>query len=270
MVPSKHDPLYDLAMGKIPGADTPGKFARHVVRSCGTAVLATRMTPVPRGRPSDEDAGVGGPFASLVLVACDYDACPILLISTLADHTRNLQQDGRVSLLFDGTRGLEEPLTGARVTLMGRAQPSGDAALRRRYLSRHPDAKAYVEFSDFHFYRITVSAAHLVAGFGEIHWIASQDFRLDTSGLEGVAEAEEAIVAHVNQAHAGTDSGGAEDDWARRLGFAEGDWTMTGCDPEGCDIRCGGDFGRFDFPDLARNRTDIENALVELQGERTS
>lgn len=143
---------------------------------------------------------------------------------------------------------------------MGRAQPSGDPALRRRYLSRHPDAKGYVEFSDFHIYRITVSAAHLVAGFGEIHWIAGEDYRLDTSGLEGVAEAEEAIVAHVNQEHSGTNSA-----IARRLGLAESDWTMTGCDPEGCDIRCGGDFGRFDFPDLARGRTDIKNALVELQ-----
>lgn len=248
-------------MANTLAADTPGKRARQVVRSCGTAVLATRMTPVPRGRPSDEDAGVDGPYASLVLVACDYDASPIFLISTLAEHTRNLQQDGRVSLLFDGTRGLKEPLTGARVTLMGRAQPSGDPALRRRYLSRHPDAKGYVEFSDFHIYRITVSAAHLVAGFGEIHWIAGEDYRLDTSGLEGVVEAEEAVVAHVNQAHAGTNS-----TIARRLGLAEGDWTMTGCDPEGCDIRCGGDFGRFDFPDLARGRTDIKNALVELQG----
>lgn len=247
-------------------ADTPEILARQVVRSCGTATLATRMTPVPRGRPSDEDAGVGGPYASLVLVACDYDASPIFLISTLAEHTRNLRHDDRVSLLFDGTRGLKEPLTGARVTLMGRANPSPDPALRRRYLSRHPDARDYVEFSDIHFYRITVSAAHLVAGFGEISWIAGEDFRLDTSGLEGVAEAEEAIVAHVNQEHSGTNSA-----IARRLGFAEGDWTMTGCDPEGCDIRCGGEFGRLDFPDLARGRVDIKNALVKLQqGERAS
>ena len=247
-------------------ANTLGKRARQVVRSCGTAALATRMTPVPQGRPSDEDAGVGGPFASLALVAFDHDASPILLISTLAEHTRNLREDGRVSLLFDGTRGLEEPLTGARVTLIGRATPSSDPDLRRRYLNRHPDAKGYAEFSDFSFYRIAVSAAHLVAGFGEISWISGEDFRLDTPGLKGVAEAEEAIVTHVNQGHAGTNSA-----IARRLGFAEGDWIMTGCDPEGCDIRCGGDFGRFDFPGLARNRTDIKNALAALQeDERTS
>ena len=79
---------------------------------CSQCSLATSL-------PGD---AAGWPYASLVLVAVDHDLTPILLLSDLAEHTRAIQADGRVSLLFDGTAGLDQPLTGPRVTVVGRVR----------------------------------------------------------------------------------------------------------------------------------------------------
>ena len=144
------------------------------MRAADRATLATVM----RGDQPD----AAGPYASLVLVALDHDASPLLLISTLADHTRNLAGDARVSLLFDGTAGLDEPLTGPRVSVQGTAQRTDDPRHRARFLARHPGAAMYAGFKDFAFYRVAVSRAHLVAGFGRIPWIAGTDLLLDVGG----------------------------------------------------------------------------------------
>ena len=100
-----------------PNLPPPAVTARHLMRGCATATLATL-------------GGSGWPYGSLVLVAADHDASPILLLSTLAEHTKNLLADSRVSLLFDGTAGLAEPLTGARVTVLGRATKTTDPGAR--------------------------------------------------------------------------------------------------------------------------------------------
>ena len=155
--------------------------ARHVVRAAGTATLATTMTPVPGGGPGDEPAGAGGPCASLALLAADHTGAPILLVSTLAEHTRNLSADPRVSILCDGTLGCDSPLTGPRVTLQGRLAPAADPQHRSQFLARHADAAGYVDFSDFAFFRLDVSSAHMVEGFGRIHWIGGADLLLDVA-----------------------------------------------------------------------------------------
>lgn len=147
----------------------PAVQCRRLIRAADRAALATAA--------AEGKGGVGGPwpYASLVLVACDRDGSPLLLISDLADHTRNLRADPRVSLLYDGTAGLGDPLTGARVTLQGEAEQVGDDGLMELYLARHPTAKTYADFKDFHLFRVRPLRAHLVAGFGRIHWIEAGD-----------------------------------------------------------------------------------------------
>src|SRR5947199_35145 len=83
----------------------------------------------------------GGPFASLVMVALHHDVSPLLLISDLSEHAKNIKAECRVSLLFDGTPGLDDPLTGPRVTVLGEAVPIEDSRLKARYLARHPSAE---------------------------------------------------------------------------------------------------------------------------------
>lgn len=116
----------------------------------------------------------GAPYVSLALVAFDLDGAPLLLLSDLAQHTQNLLADNRVSLLFDGTAGLDDPLTGPRLTVLGAAERSNDHLLLDRYVAAQPSAAMYAGFKDFNVYRVTIDRAHFVAGFGKIEWIQAQ------------------------------------------------------------------------------------------------
>jgi len=111
----------------------------------------------------------GAPFASYVVTARDTDGSPLMLLSRLAEHTRNLERDQRASLLFvrEPPAG-EEKMTAARLTVTGRSLKQDDAGKKALYLARHPDASRYAGFSDFSLYRFEIEAGHLVAGFGRI------------------------------------------------------------------------------------------------------
>ena len=125
---------------------------------------------------------------------------PILLISDLADHTKNIREDDRVSLLLNGSEGHEDPLAGARLSLQGRIARIDDQEPRRRFLARHPNASVYADFNDFGFYRLNIEKAHLVAGFGRIHWLKSDDLLITPSDALIVSDAD--IVTHMNEDHA--------------------------------------------------------------------
>lgn len=214
--------------------EPPGDAARRLIRTADRAALATAL-----------DGAEDWPYASLVMIALDHAAQPLLLLSDLADHTKNLKADSRASLLIDGTAGLDEPLTGARVSLQGRIVPIEDNALLARYIARHPSASFYAGFRDFRLYRMDVTRAHLVAGFGRIHWIDAADLLFYAAPHAALAEAEAEIVAHMNADHADALALYA----ARLLGLDGTGWRMTGIDPEGVDLRRSGAVARLGFID---------------------
>ncbi|HTR86299.1 MAG TPA: DUF2470 domain-containing protein [Reyranella sp.] len=212
-----------------------------------------------RDRAALASALDGWPYVSLVLVAVDHDLSPILLMSDLAAHSQAIAADPRVSLLFDGTAGLAEPLTGPRVTLMGRAEKVDDRRLKQRFLRHHPGAAAYAGFGDFHLYRMTLERAHLVGGFGKICWIAPAEL-LAVPPLSELAGGEEGIVAHMNEDH----SDAVQDYAAGLLGLPGAGWTMTGIDAEGIDLRRGGDVARLAFALPLAAAGDARSALIDL------
>jgi putative heme iron utilization protein len=198
----------------------------------------------------------------LVLVAVDHDLSPILLLSDLAEHSKAIANDDRVSLLFDGTAGLDQPLTGPRVTVVGRAVRTGDERLRRRFLARHPDAATYAAFKDFQFYRLAVERAHLVAGFGKIRWLSASELMAEPPPA-GLADAESGIVDHMNQDH-----GDALQLYAGKLlGLSGNDWRMTGIDAEGLDLRLNGRVARLPFDRPLRTVGEARKVLVDLAGK---
>jgi putative heme iron utilization protein len=228
-----------------------GAHARGVMRALDRAALATV-------RPDG-----GAPYASLVMAALDDAARPLLLISDLAEHTKNLRADGRASLLFDATPGLDSPLTGTRVTVQGVLAPCDDAAALARYVRRHPEAEMFTGFKDFALWRMAVERAHMVAGFGAIDWIGSEALLPPGLAAPALAEAEADICEHMNADHAD-----AVALFARHLAGMEGEgWEMTGIDPEGCDLRLGGAVARVEF-DAPIDRPDAaRRALVEMTGK---
>jgi putative heme iron utilization protein len=218
-----------------PDADfDPVRLARSLLRRRRQGALATRM------------AGDGDPYCSLVNVASHADGSPILLISCLALHTKNILADSRVSLMLD-ERTAGDPLEGARIMVAGRAEAAGASdldLLRRRYLNAHPSAEAFANFKDFSFFRIAPSGAHLVAGFGRIVDLRPEQFLTDISDAAPLLEAEQDAIEHMNADHRD-----AVQLCATRLcGAAAADWRCTGCDPDGMDMEADGMTLRLDFP----------------------
>lgn len=136
------------------------------------SLLLRRPAAVALGTSLD-----GVPYVSLVLSAPDADGSPLLLLSGLAQHSKNLAADPRLSLLFDGTAELEQRLTGPRLTVLGSAATRNDPAALARYVEAHPSAAGYAAFSDFQLYRVTVERGHFIAGFGRIEWLTAETLR---------------------------------------------------------------------------------------------
>jgi heme iron utilization protein len=237
-----------------PSADfDAAKLARSLLRRSRQGALATLM------------AGSGAPYCSLVNVASHPDGSPILLISRLAVHTRNILADPRVSLMLDERAG-GDPLEGSRIMLAGRAeQAAGDDAtiLRRRYLNAHPSAEAFVDFADFSFFRIRPSGTHLVAGFGRIVDLEPEQFLTDISDAGAVLEAEQSAIDHMNADHRDATNLYA----TRLLGAEAADWRCTGCDPDGIDLQAGGKTLRLDFPQPVTGPEELRQMLVRLADE---
>jgi putative heme iron utilization protein len=237
-----------------PAADfDAGRLARSLLRRSRQGALATLM------------AGSGDPYCSLVNVASHPDGSPILLISRLALHTRNLLGDARVSLMLD-ERAEGDPLEGARIMLAGRAEQAADADLemvRRRYLSAHPSAEAFVNFADFSFFRIRPSGTHLVAGFGRIVDLKPEQFLTDVSDAGALLEAEQGAIDHMNADHRDATSLYA----TKLLGAESADWRCTGCDPDGIDLQAGAKTLRLDFPERVTGPGELRKVLVKLAEE---
>lgn len=231
----------------------PARLAKSLLRRSRQGALATLMV------------GSGDPYCSLVNMASHPDGSPILLISRLAVHTRNLLADGRVSLMLD-ERAEGDPLEGARIMLSGRAEPARGEELdlvRRRYLRAHPSAEDFVSFADFSFVRIRPTVTHLVAGFGRIVDLRPEQFLTDLSGAEALLEAEDGAVEHMNADHRDTMNLYA----TRLLGAAEADWRCSGCDPEGIDMQAGKTVLRLEFPERTTDGEALRKMLVKLAGE---
>jgi heme iron utilization protein len=200
----------------------PKTAAKTLMREARSGALATLAT------------GSGDPYCSLVNVATAADGSPVLLISQLALHTKNIAADARVSLMLD-ERKEGDPLQGARVTLMGVAAKTESADARRRYLTYQPEAEMFAGFADFAFYEVKLKGAHLVAGFGRIVDLKPGDLLTDLSGAHALVEAEPEVIAHMNTDHAETCRLYA----TKILGVPDGEWRCVGCDPEGLDLQNG-------------------------------
>jgi putative heme iron utilization protein len=178
--------LYD------PSIPTPShaEQARTLAARVATGALATLAL---------EPAGF--PYGSFVTFALD-GAAPVLLISELAEHTRNLRADPRASLLLVEP-GDGDPLARARVTLIGRAGIPEGAELdgaRAAYLAAHPRAASFAEYGDFHFWRLAVESLRFIGGYGRMSWVTREEWA--KAEPDPLAAQAAGILAHMNEDHA--------------------------------------------------------------------
>src|SRR5207249_2414251 len=166
------------APGRLGRVARPRAAVRRARADAGHVGRVGTLATLSRRHP-------GHPFASVMPYALDGTGRPLFLISSMAMHTQNLQADPRASLLVTqpglGPQRQEsaDPLARARLTLMGEARvvPPGEAnAARAAYLTHHAQAKHWVDFEDFAFWRLEVQDLYFVGGFAAMDWVSAPDY----------------------------------------------------------------------------------------------
>lgn len=230
-------------------ADEPTRTqAKRMIRSARHAALAC-LAP-----------GSGWPAASRVALSTAIDGAPVFLASDLALHSAALEGDARCSLLI-GEPGKGDPLAHPRLTLFCRASRvarEADAALRRRYLARHPKAALYADFGDFHFWRGEIEGADFNGGFGRACELTPADLA-PARDPAPLAEAAERAAAQMN-----AEKPDIVAHLARLAGGDAGRWALTGIDPEGCDLADGDKVARLDFVTPVADAAGLRAALIAL------
>ncbi|MCC9621526.1 DUF2470 domain-containing protein [Thalassospira sp. MA62] len=249
---------------KTPAPASDAASLRQMVRTAPHAVLATLAS-------DHKQVGDGWPVASMVLPTCDIDGTPLLLISDLADHTRNILADNRVSLLVHpDDRSNTDPkieTDTARLTIFGRAHllARGDNdhdRVMRRYLAHQPDAATYAGFADFNIYRINVDAVYWVGGFGKQRRLSGDKFI--APDCQALIDGHDGIITHMNADHLDAIS-----DIVDHYSNADGNdgWHMQAIDCDGMDLISTGAESRtlrIEFDRTIENPTDARNILVEM------
>jgi heme iron utilization protein len=204
----------------------------------------------------------GSPWSSFVAYGTLADGSPVLCVSRLAEHGRNLLADPRASLLVVAPADGPDPLAAGRVTLAGTVR-QGDSAARAAYVAGVPSGDVYVDFGDFDLWVLEVERVRWVGGYGRMASASAQDYA--AAGPDPVAPSAAGSVAHLNDDHAD-----ALLDMARALG-GHPDATEATCariDRYGLDLSVKTPRGfaetRIAFAEPANRPGDLRGATVEL------
>jgi len=233
--------------------------ARRLAR---TLLRSARSCPLAVFEPE-----TGFPFASRTLTGTDTDGAPVILVSALSFHTQALRADPRASLLA-GEPGKGDPLAHPRLTVISIAEEvsresEARAALRERFVRRHPKAKLYVDFPDFTFFRLVPQRALLNGGFGKAFVLTAEDLLIRSPARGALAEMETGAVEHMNSDHA--EAAGI---YARQYcGAKDGEWMIVGLDAAGVDLACGDRLKRLEFSRELEEAGELRAELARLLRE---
>lgn len=228
--------------------------ARKFLRSTRSGILSTHSARF-----------AGYPFGSVAPFVLDHNCQPVILISNLAEHTKNIAANPKVSLLVFA--GAEDLQANARLTLLGEAVKifkDEDADLRTRYLRFLPQAAGYFDMHDFAFYRIHIHQARYIGGFGKMSWLSDVDLFSGLPEASPLASQETAILEHMNADHAENLRSYCRHYHQVNAEHAE----MLGIDCDGFDVsaRCGESTSmlRFDFEQTIHDAQSARAALVAM------
>jgi len=200
----------------------------------------------------------GYPFGSITPYLVDHDGGLIILISTLAEHTKNILNNPRVSLI---THNQNSPhiQTQGRVTVVGDAKLITDRAQTgARYLRYFPEAESYFGMHDFSFYRIMPIAIRYIGGFGKIHWAELADY--SPNSFEVYAQQETQILATLNAQQKNI----LQLILKQQYGISEPEALAIGLDCDGMDLRSEEQVWRLDFAEELSDPGQTLQALKQL------
>ncbi|MDD4911318.1 MAG: pyridoxamine 5'-phosphate oxidase family protein [Sideroxydans sp.] len=217
------------------------RIARQMLRAHRYGVLSTLSKKFD-----------GHPFGSITPYLVDHDGSLLILISGLAEHTKNILSDSRVSLI---THDQNDPhiQTQGRVTLVGNATLDPDRErCGKRYLRYFPEAHTYFDMADFNFFRIVPFAIRYIGGFGDIHWVKTDNYRMSTYPL--ISE-EDSLITELDAEQRNT--------LAQALGIADcKNIDLMGIDCDGFDLRIDNKIFRSDFAEVVLDATQARAAMT--------
>lgn len=224
-----------------------GKHARELLLKEYRGVLSTHSKSMP-----------GFPFGSVVPYCLDADGYPLLLISRIAQHTHNLKQDAKCSLLVS-ERGAEDVQAVGRLTLLAEARQLENkqqiAAAAQRYYRYFPDSRGYHQAHDFDFWRLEPVRWRYIGGFGAIHWL---DHVAQANPFAG--DSEVSMLEHMNSDHAAAIAHYVELAGLPNQVPAE----LVGIDSEGFHLRIAQGVYWLAFPTSCNSPLTVRQALVAL------
>ena len=231
---------------------TDPELSRSLVASIGTGVLSTLNSH-------------GYPYGSLISYANDERGNPITLISDLAEHTKNARSEPKASLLVTHAHSAEgDPLTGARLTLVGQMQLLGkDDESSDAYLKKHPYAADYSNFKDFNYWILEVESCRFVGGFGHMSWMEAEAYA--SAEQDPFCGNAEHAIEHMNDDHAD-----ANLIFVQELGGIPNasDAQMIGVDRYGMTFKASTASGtrtsRVAFPEVAHEASQLEPFVIGL------
>ena len=222
--------------------------ARALLRQIDAGVLSTQSLAQP-----------GWPFGSLVPFALTHEGRPILLVSTLAEHTRNLAADARCCLSAFDPAAADKQATG-RASLLGEARPLAEPereAAAERYLALFPEQRHFLSMQDFAFWSIEPLRVRWIGGFGEIHWIERDAWLLASPEWR---DGEGSIRSHMNRDHADALAAIAK----RFAGVEDGDAELVAVDPEGFHVRTRSGVRWLAFACACHTADEVRAEMVRL------
>jgi putative heme iron utilization protein len=193
----------------------------------------------------------GYPFGSVTPYCADATGRPIVYISAIAQHTRNIRANPKVSLTVVERVAETDIQAAGRVTCVANALPlDAPGADAERYFRSFPNARQYQGTHDFAFFRLELVRTRYIGGFGQIYWVEPAEFVLQNPFSP---EQESAIIQHMNKDHRQA---------LRR--YAGGDATMIGIDAEGFDMLRDGAKVRLEFQNPIGTMEEARQALIAL------
>jgi putative heme iron utilization protein len=217
--------------------------ARRLLLEQSFGVLSTISLDVP-----------GYPFGSITPYCVDQQCRPVIYISTIAQHTRNILADPRVSLtVFDDNRGPDDVQARGRLTFIANARRARkeEADVAGRYFRYFPSTRQYEQTHDFEFFLLEPVRSRFIGGFGRIYWLEPQDLMI----ANPFSPAQESrIIQHMNRDHGDAIKHYSGGDSAE----------MVGIDDQGFDVLKAGRKVRFFFDTPVHNIDEARQALIAM------
>ena len=249
---------------------------RQLIRSCSRGFLATDFNTKNFKK---KISGINVfPYATFTLTAFDYDLSPIILLSDLSEHTKNLRFNENASIILCEEQKMynyfpkffnklkkvsnyEDPMSRPRITLIGKFNITKESQDRERFLYRHPASRLYEGFKDMNFFKMKIKSAHLVGGFANVKWFDHTE--LLCKNFKNFKNLEKQIIEHMNSCHQESINAYTK----KFLPYISGNknnWKLVGIDPDGFDLRKKDKLARIAFEKGINNAKKLRGIFVSL------